>query len=41
MTKIFHVGIDQFDWLNRERRHKCAIKAEKSCGSTIEDIIKQ
>ena len=41
MTNIFHVGIDQFDGLNREKRRKCTIKAGKSCGSTIKDIIKQ
>ena len=41
MTNIIHVGIDQFDGLNRGKWHKCAIKAEKSRGSTIKDIIKQ
>ena len=41
MTNIFHVGIDQFDGLNREKRHKCSIKAGKSFGSMVRDIIKR
>ena len=41
MTNIIHVGIDQFYGLNRGKRCKSAIKAERKSRLDDKDIIEQ